>query len=315
MPLISVLIPAHNAEKTIRKALSSITGQPPAVYEVVVVDDGSTDSTRELLLQCQAECEAVRVIEQENRGVSETRQRLIREARGEYIMFCDADDTLEPHAIQAVYDAIQAQRDAELFVFGYRLVRERETKSVARRGLKAGLYSREQYAKHHAAGLGDLYFSVLWNKCFRRELFFSPDEIKFEATMEDVLFNVDYVGRCRTICISDRILYNYYQIGESLTRSKRADTSSAIEDAYRAFTALREKTMAVYPSQRKAILKDSYIKLHVLRARAETIDDKSHAEAISEKMKAYKKEMGLSRISLSARLAIGKVKRWIKSIR
>jgi len=202
-PLVSILIPAYNAEKTIESCLDSIIVQESNNYEIVVIDDGSSDNTYSRLLKYKDKSQ-VTIIRQENKGVSLTRQALIENACGKYVLFCDADDFLAPTAIQSVCSVLPAndsdkKSKADLYVFGYNLVRIGEQKSVLNRNLKPGLYGKNEYAKYHVRGFDDLYYSALWNKCYRRELFFEPDKLIFETLIEDVMFNVDYINRCESV--------------------------------------------------------------------------------------------------------------------
>jgi len=95
-PTVSVVIPAYNAERYIGETLQSVLAQTYRDFEVVVVDDGSTDGTREIVRRYG---ERVRLIEQPNSGPSAARNRGIREARGEFIAFVDSDDLWLPEKL------------------------------------------------------------------------------------------------------------------------------------------------------------------------------------------------------------------------
>ena len=94
---VTVVTPAFNAAQTVGAAISSVLGQTFRDVEVVVVDDGSTDQTAAI---AEAYGEPVRVVRQENQGVAAARNRGIREAAGELIAFCDADDALLPEHLE-----------------------------------------------------------------------------------------------------------------------------------------------------------------------------------------------------------------------
>jgi glycosyltransferase involved in cell wall biosynthesis len=96
-PLVSILIPAFNAERWIRPALQSALGQTWPRKEVIVVDDGSTDET--LAIARQFECDGVCVATQENQGAAATRNRALSLSRGDYIQWLDSDDILAPDKI------------------------------------------------------------------------------------------------------------------------------------------------------------------------------------------------------------------------
>ena len=96
MPRVSVITPAYNAERFIREALDSVMAQTWRDFEVVVVDDGSTDSTREIVESCDG---PIRLIQQANAGPSAARNHGVREARGELVAFVDSDDLWLPEKL------------------------------------------------------------------------------------------------------------------------------------------------------------------------------------------------------------------------
>ena len=106
--LVSVIIPAYNAEKYIREALCSVLGQTYEHLEVIVVDDGSRDRTGEIVREVAREDERVTLLQQPNEGVAAARNRGIRVARGEFIAPLDADDTWVPRKIEAQLERIEA---------------------------------------------------------------------------------------------------------------------------------------------------------------------------------------------------------------
>jgi len=97
MPAVSVIIPAYNSERYIQETLDSVLAQTWKDLEVVVVDDGSTDSTCEIVRACG---EPVRLVEQANAGPSPARNHGIREARGEFVAFVDSDDLWTPDKLE-----------------------------------------------------------------------------------------------------------------------------------------------------------------------------------------------------------------------
>lgn len=104
--LISVIIPAYNAEKSLSRTLDSVLKQDYGNLEIIVINDGSTDLTEDLVNQYQAvDCRVV-LINQANGGVSSARNKGIHNARGMYITFLDADDTFEVNFVSSLYSAI-----------------------------------------------------------------------------------------------------------------------------------------------------------------------------------------------------------------
>ena len=130
-PLISVIIPAYNAQKYIRQAVESVIQQTTdADIEVLVIDDGSTDSTKEIVFEIQEECRSRKMDHREicycpnekNMGVAESRNNGIRKAGGAYIAFLDADDWWETDKIEKQLQTLEAS-DAVLCATARELVR------------------------------------------------------------------------------------------------------------------------------------------------------------------------------------------------
>ena len=105
--IISVIIPAYNAQAWIARAVVSVCNQTYGNHEVIVVNDGSKDSTREIVESMMHDHKTIRLINSENRGVSHARNLGIEAARGEYISFLDADDELMPDALEAMKTCLE----------------------------------------------------------------------------------------------------------------------------------------------------------------------------------------------------------------
>jgi glycosyltransferase involved in cell wall biosynthesis len=99
-PLVSIIIPAYNAAAFIGRTLDSVQAQTHARLEIIVIDDGSTDNTRNLVLKAAAVDARVRVISTANQGVAAARNKGVAEAAGRYVAFVDADDLWHPSKIQ-----------------------------------------------------------------------------------------------------------------------------------------------------------------------------------------------------------------------
>ena len=122
MPEISVLVIAYNVERYISRCLDSILGQSCHDIEIVVVDDGSSDSTGTILKDYAGRDQRVRVVSHpENKGTLQARMTAIYASKGKYIMFVDGDDTLKPYACERLLDEARRQ-DADFVVAGHELV-------------------------------------------------------------------------------------------------------------------------------------------------------------------------------------------------
>lgn len=110
-PLVSVIIPCYNAEKWIAEALESVLSQTYARYEIVIIDDGSTDKSQKIIQDYALKREQITYELTENRGASAARNRGLDLAQGDYILFFDADDLLELDTISALIATIGGRTD------------------------------------------------------------------------------------------------------------------------------------------------------------------------------------------------------------
>jgi len=108
-PLVSILIPAYNAERYIREAMASAVAQAYKNVEIVVVDDGSTDKTGEIVRSFKDS--RIRYIYQENKGIIGVRNRLLKEAKGDFLTFLDADDIYLPDKVAEEVNFLLKHRD------------------------------------------------------------------------------------------------------------------------------------------------------------------------------------------------------------
>ena len=124
-PLVSVIIPAYNAENTIESTMSSALSQTYSNIEVVVVNDGSIDNTENVLISKFGNDSRVRVITQINQGVSVARNTGIEQSSGEYIVFLDSDDYLENSFVSTLISLI-SKSNSDIAFCAYRWVDEND---------------------------------------------------------------------------------------------------------------------------------------------------------------------------------------------
>lgn len=128
-PKVSIIIPAYNAQKTIKKCLDSIFSQTFYDFEIIVVNDGSTDRTLELL-NCyiaklpKEDKKKITIINQKNQGSNPARNRGAKEAKGKYFLFCDADIKMKPRMLEKMVRMLEKNPSASFvyssFYFGFK---------------------------------------------------------------------------------------------------------------------------------------------------------------------------------------------------
>jgi glycosyltransferase involved in cell wall biosynthesis len=168
-PLVSVIVPCYNGAAFLEETLRSALAQSYAEVEVVVVDDGSTDSSPEIARRFP-----VRYIRQPNRGLCEARNVGIRESKGDYLVFLDADDRLKPGAIEAGLRALAQRPDCAMTVGDHMFI-------TADGGYLASSTKECSTHSHYEALLKSNFIEMIASVLFRRSIF---DEVGgFDATL------------------------------------------------------------------------------------------------------------------------------------
>ena len=134
--LVSVIIPAYNAEEYLKETLDSLMRQRFKDFEIIVIDDGSEDSTWEIIKYYQEKYpKIICAYRQENCGLSATRNRALKYVKGKYIAFVDADDIVDRDYLKTLYDAC-VQESADIAVGGYKKFESDSKKIIYTRNAK-----------------------------------------------------------------------------------------------------------------------------------------------------------------------------------
>ena len=216
-PLISVIVPVYRVEEYLERCVKSILSQTYKNLEVILVDDGSPDQCPAICDACAEKDARVKVIHQENKGLSGARNAGIDAASGEYLAFVDSDDYVSPHFIEELYQLLQDTGCAIgqcrfSYVKGDGLVEEGDSAFCIYRGesLMEQLYGPEEKAT---------CFVVAWNKLYRAELFKEIGIRYPEGRIhEDEATTYRLFHEAKKLAFLDRALYGYYtENGGSIT--------------------------------------------------------------------------------------------------
>jgi len=121
--LVSIVVPVYNVENYLQRCLDSIIGQTFQHIEIIVVNDGSTDTSLEILKHYAQREPRITLIDQSNQGLSGARNSGIKTAQGEYILFVDSDDIIEPSLVEECLQLIKKEQ-SDIIVYGYKKVKE-----------------------------------------------------------------------------------------------------------------------------------------------------------------------------------------------
>jgi len=223
-PTVSVVIPAYNTSEAVKNVINGVLEQSFEDFEVILVNDGSTDNTLEVLKSYQEKDKRIRVFSKKNSGApSGPRNFGIGKVRGKYIQFFDSDDRIASK--DALKKAVEAMNERDLVATGWTV--DLETKDKIIRDYKKVSPERELITKDitnyvlKSIGSTGLLYNI-WNKLFRTSII-KKNNIKFRENLpfgEDLLFVLDYLKYVKSIQIIPDITYGYFTSNISGTFSK-----------------------------------------------------------------------------------------------
>lgn len=225
--LISIVIPIYNAEKLLHRAVDSALNQIGRNYEVILVDDGSTDGSGRICDDYAAKDPRVQVVHKVNGGLSSARNAGTPVAQGEYIVYLDADDFLDPDTCSELTKVIEAHRP-DCIDFGWKYISScGEVTENLHKLPKNTLLGKDVLRDTILPPLLNLckdddhfIFEFACTKVFRRDIMTSKG-IAFDEgrrIWEDRPFVVHYLKYCRNFYSVDRCFYNYVDVSGSLSR-------------------------------------------------------------------------------------------------
>ncbi|MCQ2173672.1 MAG: glycosyltransferase [Bacteroidales bacterium] len=202
-PKISVIVPVYKAEAFLRKCLDSVVSQDYSDWECILVDDGSPDCSGEICEEYAAKDSRFKVFHKTNGGASSARNLGLDNARGEWIVFLDADDSFQSEYLKTIYNYIG---NADLAICGFNVGGMTFIPDIN----EGTLLKLRDYSSRKVL-INDYYSSTVWAKLFKRKLIESVHLIFDESIClsEDTIFTREYLFQCDTVCLVPYTLYNY----------------------------------------------------------------------------------------------------------
>lgn len=231
-PLLTIIIPVYNVEQYLEKCVKSVV--PDTIsYEIILVDDGSTDSSLDICMKLEGKNENIKVVHKKNGGLSSARNCGLSVAKGKYVAFVDSDDWVEKGTYDILLKKIE-NKDVDILKFSY-VIDNYDGKIIeVHNVLSEGLYDKEQIEKSVlplAFGgdkLADSTISKInlsaTSNIYNLD-FLKNNELEFISERvvgsEDFLFNIEALINANEILIVDKCLYHYVQRVGSLTKQYR----------------------------------------------------------------------------------------------
>lgn len=212
----SVIVPIFNRDRIIQNVINSVCSQDYSLWELILVDDGSTDNTKEIC-QRAADIESrIHYYYKENGGVSSARNYGLKVAKGDYVLFLDSDNSLRDSALTVLAEAIAKYKKTDVLCYGYtdgvnewRPVEGKSSYLVEREVI------RKKYLPTHINLLPQNSFFIknyVWNKSYRTK-FLRDNDILFDekrCTWEDGIFVINCLDKTNQIGLLSDVIYNAY---------------------------------------------------------------------------------------------------------
>ena len=233
---VTIIVPVYNAEKHIGKCLESILNQTYKNISIIVINDGSKDNSQSIIEKYKMKYPNIILINQENSGVSKTRNKAIKLVNTKYVMFIDNDDFIDIDYVQKHLE-IAENEDCDVVISGYRRPNEKG-KTIKEMKLKD-----EEWSKF-------MIFAP-WAKIYKTEYLIQNDiEFLCNNIGEDVFFNIQALQLSKKIKIIDYVGYNWYFNTESV--------SNTIQKNYKDLQVFNLLDNSYEIIKKKKILQDNY---------------------------------------------------------
>lgn len=210
-PLVSIIIPVYKAEEDLPKCIKSCLNQTYENIEIILVNDGSPDNCINICHEYAAKDSRIKVIDKTNTGVSDTRNIGMQKASGDFIMFVDADDWVEPQMLQEMIN-YQSTHNFDLTIAGMTLYRDDKVHTIISPQI-GEFIGNDAISSHLAKACNIIYYRPPVVKLFKHSLL-TENHITFDTDLkvnEDFLFVLEYLKICRSVGTYNCSFYNYNQ--------------------------------------------------------------------------------------------------------
>lgn len=200
---VSIIMPVFNSEKYLQEAIDSVLAQTCRNWELIIIDDGSTDQSGSICDTYVQRDSRIRAVHTENRGVSSARNAGIDLAKGEWIVFMDSDDMMRPRMLEVL---LSHSDGVDLVECSFSLIPGGRVSLVT--GQAVCYASLQDTIRDVDRLFSGSFYSSLWNKLYRREKI----TMRLNPQMslgEDICFNLEYMNVCNRICALPDVLYSY----------------------------------------------------------------------------------------------------------
>lgn len=228
---ISIIIPVYNCENYLGKCLESIINQKYSNFEVIIVDDGSTDNSFEVYNYYEKKDTRIKIIKQKNGGVSKARNVGINSSMGDYIFFIDADDTIKEDMLDIIHK-FAVENDGDIVFTGFEVrgskTRKNDTDTLKKccdGKISKVITNEEAIIRVISTNPKETLYGYIWRNLYKADIL-RKNNIRFSEGIkisEDFMFMLEVLDKCKNVVIIPDELY-IYNINDSSVTSKYIDT-------------------------------------------------------------------------------------------
>lgn len=300
--MISIIVPIYNIEKYLAHCIDSVLKSTMTDFELILVDDGSKDSSGSICDDYLARDERIRVVHQANGGISSARNRGLALARGEYVIFIDGDDEIKPEMLSELFEALETTDSDFAMVRAYTI----DDDGVINSPVKADktlvrLITQEDYMRC-LFERNEFGFPVVWNKLYRREVIEGMTFKSIDA--EDIEWTTRVTMRAEKISLIERPLYGYRLRPTSITRQS-AGVNPAIANRLDTYLMCLDEIPTECPDYRSWCLLYTY--KYLLSTRLQFRGSALYGQVKAKTQEIYEKtisELLHSRLSIPVKCAL-----------
>lgn len=289
--MISVIVPIYNVEEYLPTCIESILNQTYKDLEILLIDDGSTDSSGKICDEYAKQDGRCIVIHQLNKGLSEARNTGLNHVKGEYISFIDGDDYIHPQMFEILYEALhKGNYDFSMTLYKEvhnkqqtQLISTYSSNEIFQDQLIYGLYNKSSKTNNIYR---EMNFHVVWNKLYRKRLI--NNTYFMQTSAEDTVFNTSIFLKCKRVIVINKALYYWVQRNTSITHQR---INSTFINRILSYNQCLNNTPSQYPQYRGAIIEKIYKVFLYVRLYAKNTPYQTQAISLINKIhKENKKE-------------------------
>lgn len=229
MDKVSIILPIYNVEKYLNKCVDSIRNQTYRNLEIILVDDGSKDSSGKICDELSKEDSRIQVVHKNNGGLASARNSGYQVATGEYVMYIDSDDCVKEDTVKKCVDAIERD-ESDVVIFGYEKVSE-DGNVLEVCSWDNKIYSHNEMTKRLYRAICEMSFGYAWNKLYRKSILDKSGVLGDAKVIdrEDLVYNMELLKYWNKITYIDYVGYEYLQRSTSLLHNSNLARLNGVE--------------------------------------------------------------------------------------